>query len=162
MQIYWSILTVLHFVLTYRTWYKHIGHFQLLHISCWLTERDINILVIFSCFTFRVDLPNVIKTYWSFSAASHFVLTYRTWYKHIGHFQLLHISFWLTKRDTNILVIFSCFTFRSDLPNDKPSWHYLLLCISFWLTERDANMCVTISCFTFRSDFSNLMQTYWA
>jgi hypothetical protein len=141
MQIYWSILTVSHFVLTYRKWYKHIGHFELLHISCWLTKRDTNILVIFSCFTFRSDLPNVIQTYWSFSAASHFVLTYRM---------------------TSLVDIICCFAFRSDLPNDKPSWRYLLLCISFWLTERDANMCVTISCFTFRSDFSNLMQTYWA
>jgi hypothetical protein len=117
MQIYWSILTVSHFVLTYRTWYKHIGHFQLLHISCWLTERDTNILVIFSCFTFRSDIPNMIQTYWSFSAASHFVLTYRTWCKHVCDYKLFHISFWLFEPDANILGIISCFAFRSDLPN---------------------------------------------
>jgi hypothetical protein len=127
-----------------------------------LTEGDANILVNFSCFAFCSNIPNVIQTYWSFSAASHFVLTYRTWYKHIGHFQLLHISFWLTKRDTNILVIFSCFTFRSDLPNDKPSWHYLLLYISFWLFEPDANILSIISCFAFRSDLPNVIQTYWS
>jgi hypothetical protein len=124
-----------------------------------LTEGDANILVNFNCFAFCSNIPNVIQTYWSFSAASHFVLTYRTWYKHIGHFQLLHISFWLTERDTNILVIFSCFTFRSDLPNVIQTYWAFSAASHFVLTYRMTSLVDIICCFAFRSDLPNVMQT---
>jgi hypothetical protein len=124
-----------------------------------LTEGDANILVNFNCFAFCSNIPNVIQTYWSFSAASHFVLTYRTWYKHIGHFQLLHISFWLTERDTNILVIFSCFTFRSDLPNVIQTYWAFSAASHFVLTYRMTSLVDIICCFAFRSDLPSLMQT---
>jgi hypothetical protein len=124
-----------------------------------LTEGDANILVNFNCFAFCSNIPNVIQTYWSFSAASHFVLTYRTWYKHIGHFQLLHISFWLTERDTNILVIFSCFTFRSDLPNVIQTYWAFSAASYFVLTYRMTSLVDIICCFAFRSDLPSLMQT---
>ena len=124
-----------------------------------LTEGDANILVNFNCFAFCSNIPNVIQTYWSFSAASHFVLTYRTWYKHIGHFQLLHISFWLTKRDTNILVIFSCFTFRVDLPNVIQTYWSFSAASHFVLTYRMTSLVDIICCFAFRSDLPNVMQT---
>jgi hypothetical protein len=124
-----------------------------------LTEGDANILVNFNCFAFCSNIPNVIQTYWSFSAASHFVLTYRTWYKHIGHFQLLHISFWLTERDTNILVIFSCFTFRSDLPNVIQTYWAFSAASHSVLTYRMTSLVDIICCFAFRSDLPNVMQT---